>query len=1053
MGLSDGATFCETCGSRLHAHAGVATVTLRSSSSSSRSISWVEPGGELGGCRIVRQIGRGGMGVVYLAEQLGTGRLVAVKVVAPRFAADRVFRERFQSEARHAASIKHANVITVHDAGEAHGVPYLIMDYIDGRDLRKIIETESPLDPRRVAAIVAQVGAALDAAHAAGLVHRDVKPGNVLVARSNSREHVYLTDFGLTKRFTAREAGFTNPGEWVGTVDYTAPEQLEGRRVGSSTDVYALGCVLYQALTGVVPYPRDTDAAKVAAHLRELPPPLRAVRPELPPTFDAVISRAMAKDPAHRFPSAGDLGRAAISAAAGSPISASQGSVATGAAAAMQTQLRSAPAHSLPAPPPQPKPGPRRPRWVWWALGGIALFAAAFGVVLLVSALSSHEGSKADANRQAANRTLALTNSTTGLTNQLTQLSSELGKPTTAARRRQIQAALSANRQQLTALRNQASREPTSASPQVNQANSELLQVLNELLSTQGDLVFVVANPNSPQVQSKLKDAITQTGHAQTHSRQIAKTLCPQCGPGSKAQSSPRPAQDHHPPAVTASVPAQLQWSLDSCGASCPPRPAAMTYDGATARTLLVGRGSAGPNATPPLQTWTWDGSHWQQLSPANSPTFDNVTGMTYDPAHGEIVLLGYSGGASQTWTWDGANWNQQQPATSPPPLFSSSMAYDPAHQEVVMFGGSVGDVPSSRDTWLWDGSNWTKAKPPGALPGARQLAAMAYDPGLDGVLLFGGVGLHLGSSKQPVNYHDTWLWDGTRWQQENQAANGGPPTTTAASGYSMIVNPLTHGVSLLGADASGKWQQWQWNGSGWSSLTSASSPTITAPANGTLAETVAAFDAQHHRIVELNSGTQQQTWLGAGSSTESGTKSGSHLVNASGSVGSLVLGKASEADVIKAVGLPDAEADASPITQGYPPAHAIGYNCTSSGQAPSGYIAAGNPSAALKCMTVYWVNSNTGKVTSFGTVDPAYQTEKGTHAGMGQAQASRLEGQQAISGCGSGIFESGSTATLRLLNEGGTHGGSTPSNVLNGGTVSEIDLELKHGGVGIQFC
>src|SRR5436190_14504635 len=190
------------------------------------------------------------MGVVYRAIQIGLDRNVALKVITPQYASDEEFRERFKRESRLAASIEHPNVIPIYEAGESDGVLFLSMRYVDGTDLKSVLEREGTLEPRRAARIVAQVAEALDAAHAAGLVHRDIKPANILMA---SGDHVYLTDFGLTKRASS-ESALTKTGQMVGTVDYVAPEQVEGGRVDARTDVYSLGCVLYHLLTGRVPY-------------------------------------------------------------------------------------------------------------------------------------------------------------------------------------------------------------------------------------------------------------------------------------------------------------------------------------------------------------------------------------------------------------------------------------------------------------------------------------------------------------------------------------------------------------------------------------------------------------------------------------------------------------------------------------------------------------------------------------------------------------------------------------------------------------------------------
>jgi len=285
------------------------------------------------GHEILGVAGRGGMGVVYRARQLDLDRLVALKVIAPALAEDPSFRERFIRESRVAASIDHPNVIPVFAAGEADGILYLTTRYVEGDDLRTLVRREGALSPERAAQVVRQVGTALDAAHARGIVHRDVKPANVLL---DAGAHAYLTDFGLTKRLDSA-SGQTRAGGWVGTLGYVAPEQIRGERVDARTDVYALGCVLFNALTGEPPYRRDSDEATLWAHLNDPAPSVTGTETaaDLPAAFDAVVARALAKDPAERFPSAGDLGRAALAAAEGrAELAAASGRVvATGAAA------------------------------------------------------------------------------------------------------------------------------------------------------------------------------------------------------------------------------------------------------------------------------------------------------------------------------------------------------------------------------------------------------------------------------------------------------------------------------------------------------------------------------------------------------------------------------------------------------------------------------------------------------------------------------------------------------------------------------------------------
>jgi DNA-binding beta-propeller fold protein YncE/predicted Ser/Thr protein kinase len=297
-------------------------------------------GSILGDFRIEGELGRGGMGVVYRATQVSLGRPVALKVIASGLADEEGFRERFVRESRLAASLDHPNVIPVYAAGEHDGVLYIAMRYVEGTDLRALIRRESRLDPLRAAGVTAQVASALDAAHERGLVHRDVKPANVLVAARGGGEHVYLTDFGLTKR-SASETSLTGAGEWVGTLDYVAPEQVRGDAVDARADIYALGCVLYELLTGRVPFPRENDLAKLWAHMSDDAPSALELAPDVPPGLAAVAQRAMAKDPADRFSEAGMMGRVAL---ASVPGGADTGARARAAAAAALAGAPAAPA-------------------------------------------------------------------------------------------------------------------------------------------------------------------------------------------------------------------------------------------------------------------------------------------------------------------------------------------------------------------------------------------------------------------------------------------------------------------------------------------------------------------------------------------------------------------------------------------------------------------------------------------------------------------------------------------------------------------------------------
>jgi pSer/pThr/pTyr-binding forkhead associated (FHA) protein/predicted Ser/Thr protein kinase len=281
------------------------------------------------GCRVEEVIGHGDMGVVYRAEELALQRQVALKLILPEHSQDARFRERFRRESQVAASIDHPNVIPILEASDENGLLFIMMRLVEGTDLRALIAAEGSVEPLRAARIVRQVGAALDSAHSRGLVHRDVKPANVLLARG---DHVYLSDFGLAKH-PEEAGGLTRQGSIVARAEYVAPEQLIDDRVDALTDVYALGCLLFEALTGEPPFVGSKEGPAMLAHVNEPPPSPLARRPDLPPQFDEVVRRAMAKDPAERYPSAGDLGQAALVAAGGQRRLSAESIVATGAAA------------------------------------------------------------------------------------------------------------------------------------------------------------------------------------------------------------------------------------------------------------------------------------------------------------------------------------------------------------------------------------------------------------------------------------------------------------------------------------------------------------------------------------------------------------------------------------------------------------------------------------------------------------------------------------------------------------------------------------------------
>ena len=347
----------------------------RASSAAGRDVptSDIPLGSVFAGCRVEEVIGHGDMGVVYRAQELALQRPVALKLILPEHSGNERFRERFRRESMIAAAIDHPNVIPIFDAGDEDGVLYITMRLVEGTDLRALIAAEGDIEPLRAAHIVRQVGAALDAAHARGMLHRDVKPSNVLLARD---DHVYLSDFGLAKRADSA-GGLTRQGSIIGRAAYVAPEQILNGRVDARTDVYALGCLLFEALTGEAPFARWEQGPAALAPLDAPRPSPLELRPDLPRGFDDVVRRAMAEDPDERYPSAGDLGQAALVAAGGLRRARPWSVVAIGEAApATGEQTAESPAAAPRAPAPEVAAAghPDALRWAV-ALAGLAIVA------------------------------------------------------------------------------------------------------------------------------------------------------------------------------------------------------------------------------------------------------------------------------------------------------------------------------------------------------------------------------------------------------------------------------------------------------------------------------------------------------------------------------------------------------------------------------------------------------------------------------------------------------------------------------------------------------
>jgi pSer/pThr/pTyr-binding forkhead associated (FHA) protein len=349
-------------------------------------VSEVPLGSVFAGCRVEELISHGDMGVVYRAEELALQRPVALKLILPEYSRDERFRERFRRESKIAAAIDHPNVIPVFDAGDQGGVLYIMMRLVEGTDLRALIATKGGhIDPLRVARIVRQVGAALDAAHARGMLHRDIKPSNVLIAR---RDHVYLSDFGLAKQATAADA-LTRGQTIVARAEYVAPEQILNEPVDARADIYALGCLLYEALTGEAPFATWTGGPGALAHLDAPRPTPSDVRPEVPRGFDDVVHRAMATDPSERYMSAGDLGQAALVAAGELRRARPESTVATGEAALLVGRRSAgAPTGASPAAAPaRARDGGRDA--LPWAIAIAGLVLVAVGMVAALHGIST----------------------------------------------------------------------------------------------------------------------------------------------------------------------------------------------------------------------------------------------------------------------------------------------------------------------------------------------------------------------------------------------------------------------------------------------------------------------------------------------------------------------------------------------------------------------------------------------------------------------------------------------------------------------------------------
>src|SRR5215470_2227618 len=338
--------------------------------------------------RIERKLGSGGMADVYLAEDEELGRRVAIKILNDKYAPDEQFVERFRREAKNAAGLSHPNIVSIYDRGEAEGTYYIAMEYLDGRTLKELINARGPTPPKIAVDYTRQILAAVGFAHRHGIVHRDIKPHNVLVDRDG---RLKVTDFGIARSGTSQ---MTEVGSIIGTAQYLSPEQARGSSVGPSSDIYSVGVVLYEMLTGEVPFTGDTPLEIAMKHLSEVPTPPSELRPEVPHDLDSVVLRALAKDPHERYRSAEEMDADLQRVLEGMPVDPATETAATavlsgaGVMAAAPTSVMSRPTALPPqtGPPGRTPPAgyygyegpPRRRRPVWpWVLSILLLIAAA----------------------------------------------------------------------------------------------------------------------------------------------------------------------------------------------------------------------------------------------------------------------------------------------------------------------------------------------------------------------------------------------------------------------------------------------------------------------------------------------------------------------------------------------------------------------------------------------------------------------------------------------------------------------------------------------------
>jgi serine/threonine protein kinase len=851
-------TYCGECGQPLNAEARFCAACGADASGGTpggqdepevtvRLFSRPDPrSGEIvGDFELVREIARGGMGVVYLARQRRLDRDAAIKLISPELARDPVFRERFRSEALLAGSLSHPHIVPVYDADEANGELYIAMRYVAGTDLGSLIAKEGPLEPARAAQIVSQVGAALDAAHARGLVHRDVKPANILIESPGPGEIAYLTDFGLLKPLD-EESGLTRGDQWMGTIHYAAPEQIAGNRIDGRADLYALGGVLYKALTGQVPFPRETPTAAMWAHVHTPPPSAAQGHAGVGPQFDSVIRRAMAKEPSGRFATGAELGDAALAAARGGgdwgaqapgpaghqqlggftptgnqqlgtiPLDGDSSAFSAGHATGIQATPPERPRQVIVEPQPE-KRGPRRRSVLIACLMLSLLLAGGALAVVLTGALGGD--SRAEQVGRAKDQSRILLKHSDDLTKEMAGLTHDLrGNPSPAERKRirDRLATLDGKAHDLGQQATATAAGPGGDDPAVAYANKLIKQIADNQAAFTRKLAAIARNPHDPRLNAFITDLQAIIAENRRKARQGSgyldgghtppelPTLRP---PVTAAGAPPTPAP---PPVASAQAWKQLAdgpGDLDPSALASQPT----TFDGTLMEPIVVfaPAGASDPSScgSGQLETWALNATSWKAVDTATAPPDCPVAGIAYDSANSETVLvLAPHGEPTQTWTFDGADWTDAQDATALPNV--GPLVYDTSNARLLMVGRGSGS------SWTWDGTDWSEAGDGSGL----DVAAASYSP-MDGAVVAVGPGSDdLGGAQRTVAF------EGSTWT--DLAGGGNPPRAGALAtdfvNQNLLLVPPTDPAQ---ADSTAEFEQWHWTGSIWKRETSSTAP------------------------------------------------------------------------------------------------------------------------------------------------------------------------------------------------------------------------------------